>query len=30
MAKNAAMDFAKANGMKTLEMTAVGRIMNTV
>jgi hypothetical protein len=30
VAKNAAMDFAKANGMKTLEMTTGGRIMNTV
>jgi hypothetical protein len=28
VAKNAAADFAKANGMKTLEMTTRGRIMN--
>jgi hypothetical protein len=28
VAKNAAADFAKANGMKTLEMTTSGRIMN--
>ena len=30
IAKNSAMNFAKANGMKTLEMTTSGRIMNTV
>ena len=30
VAKNAAMDFAKSNGMKTLEMTTGGRIMNSV
>ena len=30
VAKTAAADFAKANGMKTLEMTTSGRIMNTV
>jgi len=30
IAKNAAMDFAKANGMKTLEMTTRGKIMNTI
>lgn len=28
IAKNAAMDFAKTNGLKTLEMTTRGRIMN--
>lgn len=30
IAKIAAMDFAKANGMKTLEMTMGGHIMNTI
>lgn len=30
VAKNAAMDFAKSNGMQTLEMTTGGRIMNSV
>lgn len=30
IAKNSAMNFAKANGMKTLEMTTSRRIMNTV
>ncbi|MEM7487384.1 MAG: hypothetical protein AAF348_19415, partial [Bacteroidota bacterium] len=30
VAKNSAMNFAKSNGMKTLEMTTSGRIMNTV
>src|SRR5206468_3915025 len=30
VAKNAALDFAKANGMKTLEMTIMGRFMNSV
>ncbi|RZJ91406.1 MAG: hypothetical protein EOO20_05110 [Chryseobacterium sp.] len=30
VAKNAAMDFAKSNGMKTLEMTTRGRVMNTI
>ncbi|HEX8576639.1 MAG TPA: hypothetical protein VF677_10145 [Flavobacterium sp.] len=30
IAKNAAMDFAKSNGMKTLEMTKRGRIMNFI
>lgn len=30
VAKNAAMDFAKSNGMKTLEMTTGGRIMNAL
>jgi RHS repeat-associated protein len=29
-AKNAAMKFAKANGMKTLEMTPTGKVMNTI
>jgi hypothetical protein len=27
---NAAMDFAKTNGMKTLEMTKSGSVMNTL
>ncbi|WP_020404502.1 RHS repeat-associated core domain-containing protein [Gracilimonas tropica] len=30
IAKNSAMNFAKSNGMKTLEMTTSGRIMNTI
>ncbi|TRX51638.1 hypothetical protein FNH22_24055 [Fulvivirga sp. M361] len=30
VAKNTAASFAKSNGMKTLEMTARGRIMNTL
>jgi RHS repeat-associated protein len=30
IAKNSAMDFAKANGMKTLEMTVPGRFMNSI
>lgn len=30
VAKTAAADFAKTNGMKTLEMTTGGRIMNSV
>ncbi len=30
LAKNAAMEFAKASGRKTLEMTTSGRIMNTL
>ena len=30
VAKNTAMNFAKANGMKTLEMTLKGRAMNTL
>jgi len=30
VAKNAAMDYAKANGMKTLEMTTAGKVMNTL
>ena len=30
VAKNAAMSFAKANGLKTHEMTTRGRIINTV
>ena len=30
VAKNAAVDFAAANGMKTLEMSTKGRIMNSV
>jgi hypothetical protein len=30
IAKNTAMEFAKFNGMKTLEMTTKGRIMNSI
>ncbi|KIO74578.1 hypothetical protein TH53_25640 [Pedobacter lusitanus] len=30
VAKTAAADFAKANGMKTLEMTTTGRAMNSI
>jgi hypothetical protein len=30
LAKDSAMEFAKLNGMKTLEMTTTGRVMNTI
>jgi hypothetical protein len=30
VAKNSAMDYAKANGMQTLEMTTTGKAMNSL